>query len=164
MSTRALDYFAGRPDRVAALRAAIMEWRGTPFRKHSHAKGPGGGVDCEWFIPSCLRDSGAITAAEFADFDPPDYAINHAEHSDESHFLEWFRQPIARRRVRPLDEDEQHVDGDFVFPNVGRCLHHIGFRVGVEVFHIVRPSGWASQTISMLKLHRSRYRLTEAAS
>lgn len=162
MSVRA-DYFLNRPDRVEALRLSCLAWRGTPFRKHSKVKGPGGGVDCEWFVPCSIFEAQAINEQEFNEIVVPQYELNHATHSTVSLFHEWFRQPAPQRRVRVVDEAEPHVDGDFVFPIVGRCEHHIGIRIGVWVYHIARPSGWCMMTVAQLKLHRSRYRLLEHA-
>jgi hypothetical protein len=75
---------------------------------------------------------------------------------------DWFRQPAVRARVRRVDEDEPHLDGDFVFPKVGRCEHHIGLRIGGHVYHVARPSGPCRQSIHDLTLERSRYRLLTA--
>lgn len=155
------DYFFAHPLRVASLASACASWRGTPFRSHSHVKGPGGGVDCEWFIPCALVEACAITGAEFNAIVVPPYAVNHAQHSTDSLFRTWFAQPHVRARVRPVDEAEPHVDGDFVFPVVGRCEHHIGFRIGSLVWHVARPSGVCAMSVAQLKLHRSRYRLVE---
>jgi len=161
MKPRPADFFT-RPERVAALHGACTSWHGTPFRSHSHIKGLGGGVDCEWYVPSCLLESGAIDAREYGAIIVPAYEVNHAEHSSQSLFIDWFRQPAVRRRVRRVDEDEAHLDGDLVFPKVGLCLHHIGIRIGREVHHIARPSGYCAMTIDQLVLEKSRYRLMEA--
>jgi hypothetical protein len=177
MSTTRRDYFSDRPDRVAALRRACESWAGTPFRKHSRVKGPHGGVDCEWFVPSAFHECGAITADEMALIVVPGYELNHAEHSTVSLFHRWFQQSRAQQRVRAVDEAEPHLDGDLVFPVVGLCEHHIAIRIGQIVHHIARPSGycemtvaqldrWVSQTPSLRAkrgLHRSRYRLLEVA-
>lgn len=162
----AVDYFAPPHGafRAIYLQEHCREWVGTPFRKHSCVKGRDGGVDCEWFIPSVLRASGAISSLEFAGIVVPAYELNHAEHSGESLFHEWFRQPGVRARVRAVDEAEPHLDGDFVFPVVGRCEHHIGFRIGSLVWHVARPSGVCAMTVSQLRLHRSRYRLLESSA
>lgn len=151
------DYFKDQPERIAALRVAIESWKGTPFRKNSCAPGPGGGVACREFIRECLCQIGAINACPAL----PDYHVEHAQHSEVSLLLAWFRQPEVRVRFRDLAEDEPHVDGDLVFPKVGRCEHHIAFRMGGEVFHIVRPTGWCSMTLAQVTLHHSRYRLIE---
>jgi hypothetical protein len=162
MSARPSDYFAARPDRVAALVAECRSWEGTPFRKCSAARGPQGGVDCAGFLPAVLLAIGAIDAPVAI----PPYELNHGEHAEISLFHEWFRRPAVRARVRAVDESEPHVDGDFVFPKVARTEHHIGFRVGGDVFHVVRPAGVCRQSLAGLALagvtlHRSRYRLTE---
>lgn len=156
-----IDYFAGRPERVAALRAACESWRDTPFRERSCVKGPAGGVDCAGFLGSSFHECGAVEQR----ITVPPYPINHAEHSDESMFRAWFEQPAVRARVRRVEEDEPHVDGDIVFPRVGRTEHHAGLRIANLVFHIARPSGWCCMTIEQLAfagyaLHASRYRLT----
>ena len=161
MITRA-DYFSSQ-SRVWELQRACQSWAGTPFRQHSRIKGPGGGVDCGNFIAAVLAEIGAIDAAALAAIKLPDYDVNRAEHSAESLFHEWFRQPSVRARVRRVDEDEPHVDGDLVFPKVGRCEHHIGFRIGNHVYHIARPSGLCRQSIHDLALERSRYRLMDAS-
>ncbi len=158
MSTRAPDYFLNRPDRVATLRAECESWIGTPFRQNSHVKGAGGGVDCANFCASCMLAIGAVSAEIVV----PLYELNHAEHSSESQLRAWFDRPEVRARVRLLDEDEPHVDGDFVFPKVGRTEHHLGFRLGPLVYHVVRPAGAVHMTLAQLTLHRSRYRLMEA--
>lgn len=157
MRTR-FDYFADRPDRVAALQAALVSWRGTPFRQRSLVKGPGGGVDCAGFLGASFHECGAIPHA----ISVPTYAINHAEHSDESLLRAWFERDDVRHRVRRVDEDEPHVDGDIVFPIVGRTEHHVAARIGQCVYHIARRSGSCDMTTAQLKIARSRYRLTEA--
>lgn len=165
MTTSRSDYFGAGPEqshRVAALRAACLSWAGTPFRKHSHVKGAGGGVDCEWFVPCALREAGALSGEEFGRIVVPAYEVNYAEHSTVSQFHDWFRQGKAEGRVRVVDEGEPHLDGDFVFPVVGRCEHHIGLRIGDWIYHISRQVGWCAMKVSQLKLHRSRYRLIEA--
>lgn len=160
MTTR-VDYFAGRPDRVAALRAACDSWRETPFRERSAVKGAGGGVDCASFIGCSFHECGAVDERVTV----PPYPLNHAEHSEESMFRAWFAQPAVRARVRVVDQDEPHVDGDIVFPRVGRAEHHAGLRLGKMVYHIARPSGWCCMGVEQLAfagygLHRTRYRLT----
>lgn len=152
------DYFAS-PDRVLALQSACASWHGTPFRARSAVKGPFGGVDCASFLAACLLEIGAIDQVIAI----PPYALNHAEHSDESLFRAWFEQPAVRARVRRVEEDEPHLAGDIVFPRVGRTEHHAGFRLGNFVHHIARPSGYCVMTLGQLDLHRSRYRLLEAS-
>lgn len=146
--------------RVAALRAECESWRGTPFRQHSRVKGPGGGVDCVNFVAACFAAIGAIPDAIAV----PAYAPNHAEHRDDSLLRAWFDRPEVRARVRLLDEAEPPLDGDLVFPRVGRCEHHLAIRIGAELYHISRSAGWCRLTIAQLPLHRSRYRLMEAVS
>ncbi len=158
MSTARGDYFGDRPDRVAALQAAAQSWQGTPFRQRSLVKGVGGGVDCAGFVGAVFAEIGAIPSTVSV----PPYEPNHAEHSEESLLRAWFERPDVRAFVRRVDEDEAHVDGDIVFPVVGRAEHHLGLRVGVWIYHIARPSGFCAMTLSQLTLHRSRYRLMEA--
>jgi hypothetical protein len=156
--TRAPDYFLGRADRVAALLSECRTWRGTPFRERSAVKGPFGGVDCAGFLGTCFFNIGAVEQKIAI----PPYALNHAQHSKESLFHAWFARPEVRARVRPLDEAEPHVDGDIVFPRVGACEHHAGFRIGELVHQIARPSGYCALTVAQWPLHRSRYRLMES--
>ncbi|MCX6953828.1 MAG: hypothetical protein NTV51_16895 [Verrucomicrobia bacterium] len=159
------DYFApaGRPEcaaavqRVSALRTACASWHGTPFRLRSLVKGPGGGVDCAGFVGAVFAEIGAIPAAVAV----PPYALNHAEHSTASILRSWFEQPAVRHRVRRVDEDEPHLDGDIVFPVVGRTEHHLGLRVGGLVHHILRPAGYCAMTLAQLNFAPSRYRLME---
>lgn len=151
------DYFLDRT-RVLDLAQACNSWAGTPFRACSAVKGPRGGVDCAGFIGAVFLEIGAVDRAIAV----PPYAVNHAQHSDESMFREWFARPEVRARVRPVDEDEPHLDGDIVFPEVGRTEHHSALRIGDRLCHIARPSGYCVMTIAQLKLHRSRYRLLEA--
>lgn len=153
------DYFALRPDRAAALQAACASWAGTPFRERSLIKGPRGGVDCAGFVGAVLAEIGAIPAAIAV----PPYALNHAEHSAESLLRSWFEREEVRAYVRRVDEAEPHLDGDIVFPKVGRTEHHLGLRIGGWVHHIARPSGYCAMTLSQLTLHRSRYRLLALA-
>lgn len=155
MSART-DYFFARPDRVAALRTVCESWRGTPFRACSAVKGPGGGVDCAGFVGAVYRECGALAES----ITVPPYAINHAEHSDESLFRAWFERAEVRARVRRVEPEEPHLDGDIVFPRVGRTEHHVGVRIGATVYHITRRGGWSLMTVSQLPLHASRYRLT----
>jgi len=152
-----LDYFTNQPARVAALRTACESWRGTPFRERSMVKGAGGGVDCGGFVGSTFYECGAVPLA----ISVPPYHVNHAEHNEVSQIRQWFEQPDVRVRVRRVDEDEVHVDGDLVFPEVGRTEHHIAIRIGREIYHIARPSGWCCMQLSQLKLRSSRYRLME---
>lgn len=158
MSATRADYFAQRFDRIAALQRAVLSWRGTPFRARSLVKGPGGGVDCVGFIGAAFHECGAVSHAIAV----PPYAVNHAEHSDESLLRAWFERVDVRERLRRVDEAEPHVDGDLVFPIVGRCEHHVAIRIGCLVYHVARPSGWCAMTIAQLKLAQSRYRLIEA--
>lgn len=147
-------------ERVSALRAACESWRDTPFRARSLAKGAGGGVDCAGFVGACYAEIGAIPSAVAV----PPYAINHADHSEESVLRNWFENPEARRHVRRVEHDEPHLDGDMVFPVVGRTEHHLGIRIGSLIYHIARPAGWCVMSIAQLKFHPSRYRLTETRS
>lgn len=158
MSTRR-DYFLEEP-RAAALRKECQSWIGTPFRQRSAVKGPLGGVDCASYLASAFLAIGAINEAIAI----PPYAINHAEHSDESMFRTWFEQPAVRARVRRLEDDEAPLVGDIIFPKVGRTEHHIAIRDGNQVYHVARPSGVCCMTIAQFKFgfHRSRYRLTES--
>lgn len=155
MSAR--DYFSGDYTRVGKLFRAVESWEGTPFRARSLVKGPGGGVDCAGFVGAVFSEIGAIPQA----ISIPPYTLNHAEHSDESLLRSWFESPLVRPHVRRVDEAEPHLDGDIVFPRVGRVEHHLGIRLGRCVYHIARPSGWCAMTIAQLELHRSRYRLLE---
>ena len=125
-------------------------------------KGAGGGVDCVWFLPLSLTAIAALDPATLAAIEVPAYHLNHAEHSNVSLMHDWFRQPAVRARVRRVDEEEPHLDGDFVFPKVGRCEHHLAFRIGAHIYHIARPSGFARMSIYDVPLERSRYRLLEA--
>jgi cell wall-associated NlpC family hydrolase len=151
------DHFTD-PAAVAALRSACTGWIGTPFRIRSMVKGPMGGVDCAGFVAAVFREIGAITEEVAV----PPYEINHAEHSEESVLRAWFEQPNVRAKVRHVDRTEPHLDGDLVFPVVGRTEHHLGIRIGQEIFHVVRPTGVCSQTIGQLKLSPYRYRLMAA--
>jgi hypothetical protein len=153
------DYFTER-ERTAALMAACVNWLGTPFRERSAVLGPQGGVDCAGFVGAVYAEIGAIPAAVAV----PPYAINHAEHSDESLLRAWFETPSVRARVRRVDEAEPHLDGDMVFPRVGRCEHHLGLRIGQIVWHVARPSGVCGMTLAQLRLAPSRYRLISASS
>lgn len=149
------DFFAGRNDRAAALQAACLAWRDTPFRERSCVRGPGGGVDCVTFVGAVFAEIGAVPIAIAA----PPYALNHAAHSAESVLRAWLEEPAARAHVRRVEEDEPHLDGDLVFPVVGRTEHHLAIRIGATLYHIARPSGWCALQVSQVKLHRSRYRL-----
>ena len=149
------DYFSAYPSQVAALVAECASWNGTPFRARSAIKGAGGGVDCAGYVGAVFFAIGAIPAPVSV----PPYDLNHAEHSEESTLRAWLESPEARRHVRRVDEEEAHLDGDMVFPIVGRSEHHLGLRVGPLVYHVARPSGPCTMTLSQLRLHRSRYRL-----
>jgi cell wall-associated NlpC family hydrolase len=160
------DYF--RPGvhqrlRLWALQKECASWVGTPFRQRSCVKGPLGGVDCAGFVGAVFLAVGAIDLA----ISIPPYELNHADHSDESLLRGWFERSEVRARVRLLDEGEPALDGDMVFPKVGRTEHHLGIQVGGEIYHVVRPAGVVSQSLAGLAihkvtLHRSRYRLLEA--
>lgn len=156
------DFFATNPGHVVDLQLECESWRGTPFRQQGRVKGAMGGVDCVWFMPLCFLNIGAIGRETFAAVEVPNYHLNHAEHSKVSLIHDWFRQPAVRTRVRRVDEDEPHLDGDMVFPKVGLCEHHFGFRIGNHIYHIARPSGFCRHSINDLALERSRYRLLVA--
>lgn len=141
--------------RRAALLAACESWSGTPFRERSCVRGADGGVDCAGFVGAVYAEIGAIPTAIAV----PPYDVNHAVHSDESLLRAWFERPDVRARVRRVDEADAHLDGDLVFPIVGRCEHHLGLRIGGLVWHVARPSGVCAMTIAQLKLASSRYRL-----
>jgi len=150
------DYFL-LPERVERLRQACESWDGTPFRQRSLVKGGGGGVDCGGFLGSAFLESGAIDVA----IAMPPYDLDHAEHSSDSLLRAWFEQPAVRARVRRVDEEEPHLDGDIVFPIVGLCEHHLGLHIGWIVYHVMRASGFARSPAAGLKLAPSRYRLIE---
>lgn len=151
------DYFAAHPAQVPALLAACRSWRGTPFRQRSLVKGPGGGVDCAGFVGAVFAEIGAIPHAVSV----PSYTLDHARHHDASVLHAWFERAEVRPHVRRVEHDEPHLDGDMVFPRVGRTEHHLGVRVGIWVYHIARPSGWCAMPSEALELHRSRYRLVK---
>ncbi len=153
------DYFVS-PERAAALQRACEGWAGTPFRARSATKGAAGGVDCAGFVGAVFAEIGAIPEAVAV----PPYDVNHAEHSEASMLRAWFERATIRRRVRRVDESEPHLDGDIVFPVVGRTEHHLGLRIGRGVYHIIRPGGWCWMTTTQLKLSPSRYRLMEETS
>lgn len=155
MTTRP-DYFRDAT-RVGQLVAACEGWRGTPFRARSSVKGVAGGVDCVGFVGAVFLEIGAVPAAIAI----PPYALNHAEHSDESVLRGWFERPEVRARVRRVDEAEAALPGDLVFPVVGRCEHHLGLQFGGVVWHVTRGAGVNHMTLGQLTLARSRYRLTE---
>jgi len=150
------DYFNDL-EAVADLYLACVGWVGTPFHVRSSVKGPHGGVDCAGFVAAALLEIGAIDVKIAI----PPYDLNHAEHSEESVLRAWFERPEVRTRVRRVDEAEPHLDGDIVFPKVGRTEHHLGIRIGQEVFHVIRPTGVCTQTVSQLKLSPYRYRLIQ---
>lgn len=157
MSTPNTDYFADHPERVAALESACASWQGTPFRKHSQAQGPGGGVDCGNFVGAVYFAIGAVPF----EISVPPYELNHAEHSDDSELFAYLQRPEVRARLRRVADAEPPLDGDLVFPEVGRCIHHLGIRIGDDVHHVARPTGYCVMRVSQLTLHRSRYRLIE---
>lgn len=158
MSARAEDYFVRHPDQVATLLEVCRSWRGTPFRHRSLVKGPQGGVDCAGFVGAAFAEIGAIPRT----ISVPPYELDHARHRDDSVLRDWFERAEVRPHVRRVDEDEPHLDGDMVFPTVGRTEHHLGLRIGAWVYHIARPSGWCAMPAAALTLHRSRYRLLAA--
>lgn len=139
------------------LELICASWEGTPFRARSSVKGEAGGVDCASFVAAAFLELGAVEGAIVV----PPYDVDHAKHNDESLFRAWFERSDVRARVRRVEEDEAHVDGDLVFPVVGRCEHHIAIRIGQVVWHVARPSGVCAMTVAQLKFHRSRYRLLE---
>jgi hypothetical protein len=148
------------PDRVARLRAVCESWLYTPFRQRSHVKGPGGGVDCAYFVSSSFLEAGAVDEQIAV----PHYDLDYAEHNVHSLLRDWFEQPKVRERIRRVDEEEPHLDGDMVFPEIGQCVHHIAIRIGNVVYNVWRPAGVQRMAVSQLKLARSRYRIMEAAS
>jgi len=153
------DFFQD-PARVARLRSVCESWLYTPFRQRSRVKGPGGGVDCTYFVSCSFLEAGAVDE-EIA---VPPYDLDYAEHNEHSLLKDWFDQPKVRQRIRRVDEDEPHLDGDMVFPEVGQCVHHIAIRIGNVVYNVVRPAGVVKMAVNQLKLSRSRYRIMEAAA
>src|SRR5882757_4131294 len=55
-------WFFSYPEKAIALIAEGQSWRGTPFRRGSIAKGPGGGTDCVGFDQCVYKAVGAIPA------------------------------------------------------------------------------------------------------
>lgn len=153
------DYFNDEA-RVARLRAVCESWLYTPFRQRSHVKGQGGGVDCTYFVSYSFLEAGAVDE-EIA---VPPYTLDYAEHNEHSLLRAWFEHPKVRERIRRVDEDEAHVDGDMVFPIVGQCVHHIAIRIGNVVYNVERPAGVVKRAVNQLKLSRSRYRIMEVAA
>jgi hypothetical protein len=167
MTAATRDYYAIHPEQIPLARSECESWRGTPFRKNSAIKGPNGGIDCKCFLASVFFSVGAIPAIVAT----AAYEVNQGEHSDASELLAWFELPEVKARTRRLDEAEASLDGDIVFPRVGRSVHHIGLRFGNDVYHITRLAGWCCMTVGQLDammpralrhlrgLHPSRYRL-----
>jgi hypothetical protein len=153
---RGPDYFLD-PKRVQVLEAECRSWDGTPFRQNSRIKGPKGGVDCGNYVASVLYDSGAIDQR----VSTPPYDMDYALYSEESVLLQWFKRPETRQMVRQVDEDEPHLDGDLVFPKVGRSEHHMGIRIGSWVWHVPRGMGVVRMSAAGLKLSKFRYRAYE---
>lgn len=150
-----MDYFRAYPEQVARLIEACEGWRGTPFRKNSHVKGTLGGVDCGSFVGAAFYEIGAVPE-EIA---TPPYELNEAEYGEATTLKAWLEQPAVRTRLRRVEYDEAHLDGDLVFPRVGKGIHHLGIHVGQLVYHVARPSGWCAPTVSQLVLEPTRYRL-----
>jgi hypothetical protein len=153
---RGPDYFLD-PKRVQILEAACSSWVGTPFRQNSRIKGGKGGVDCGNYVAAVLFESGAIDQQ----ISTPPYDADYALYSEESVLLEWFKRPATRQLMRQVDEDEPHVDGDLVFPKVGRTEHHMGIRIGPWVWHVPRAIGVVHMAAASLQLSKFRYRAFE---
>lgn len=58
-------FFFDDAEAVQRLRNAFAEWRGTPFRPFSRAKGEGGGIDCVGFAEELLHAAGAVEKFTF---------------------------------------------------------------------------------------------------
>jgi len=125
------SYYAA-PDKLARLRAAAAELRGTPFFPNSEAPGRDGGIDCVRALHYLYRTSVAIAPIAISR-----QTMDHGQHSDRSLLIEafeswpellarfacvWRRAPDAEPKLPELEL----LPGDALCFIAGKVPHHGG--------------------------------------
>ena len=121
-----------------------LSWEGTPFHVGSHAKGPGGGVDCAGLVMAVFAAVNMVVMEPLPFIDP-----RHASHNKHSFILEWLdRHPELGRNVSNevtfIDRIGQRgiLAGDVVCYRYGLCVHHCGIAISeVYTMQAVHPYG-----------------------
>jgi len=85
---RMQKWFFEDQDRVTLLHKEAAEWIGTPFRKFSRAKGPGGGVDCVGLCEALMIAAGLIRENDFLF---PRESADYQGHSPARKILKYLR-------------------------------------------------------------------------
>ncbi len=125
-------YFS-TPERIAALRAEVGRWIGTPFAAHANICGAG--VDCVQFAAAVFLKLGIIKS-----FEPGRYTLDGGLHSKTSALVTWFETSVDFMAIDPATA----VAGDilcFASTKYARpaIAHHAAISLGNRGFAHAMP-------------------------
>ena len=133
------------PERIAALQAEALTWKGTPWGQNSCVKGVGGGVACHKLPPAIQRDSGFPFLLEIPD-GPPGWSM-HNEGSLIADFLD------ARPEFASIELPTVLQPGDIIGLHLGKGVHHAGLVLpGNRFIHV-----WSRIGVLISELADSTY-------
>lgn len=149
------------PERVAALKASVQGWIGTPFHRYAALKGVG--VDCVHLVAEVYADAGVISRP----FHLPRYTMDAGHHLDRSMLLEFVDSTgrfadVHLSAALPLQGCKgcgevpvqpnlpALLPGDLLGLKIGRVIHHAGIYLGgeqAEFVHAIQGYGVILNTL-----------------
>lgn len=117
--------FFDSQEKLDQLWIEAESWLGTPFFQGSHAKGPGGGVDCINLVQElCLSQGIYQTRVAF-----PRYRLDQGNHAKESVILNYFKNDPQLKNVFKEITTDQTQPGDIIGFTIGRVVDHLGMMI-----------------------------------
>ncbi len=152
-----MTWFFENADAVQRLEMAFAELAGTPFRPHSFAPGPGGGIDCVGFCEYSMVRTGAVepftfprTDADYQSHRTPVRILRYLrgeEAADDpqsavlaARFEEILLPQLEAGETENLDE-ALFLPGDMVVLREAGQVHLPIIRAGRQFVHCLNPHG-----------------------
>lgn len=137
------------PERIEALQAAALSWKGTPWGQNSCVKGPNGAVSCHYQPPAIMRETGLVLPFEIPS-GPPNWSM-HNKGSLIADFLD-SRSEFASIALHDGDLSPPLsgpwvlasllLPGDLIGLKVGNDVHHLGLMLpGMKFIHVWKDTG-----------------------
>lgn len=119
-------------DRIAALRAECMRWKGTPFKHWTGVCGRG--TDCVHFVVRVLDCVGALQGYKYK---IPKYNRDwHIHNADELLFDGLKAVPF----IEPVDGHNRHA-GDIMLYHYGKASSHCAIYLDSNIYHSIEGCG-----------------------
>jgi len=131
--------FFWREDRRRQLEVALRSWIGTPFVGKTRRRGVG--VDCVNLAAAIYMECGVID-----DFQPPEYNLDHSNHSDVELVIAYVEETKRFQMVNGPELQALVMPGDLLCFNWARSAHHVGVALTGKLFvhvyarHVVMES------------------------